>query len=792
MCRIIIAIIITFSSAFSQKINVNGYIKDSTSTEILVGVTIFTLNGKYHNISNKYGYYNLNLPKNEDIKIKFSFTGYKSEIIEVNAKKDTSINISLFFAENQLNEVIVKGTNKFITSNAGFVNIPIETLKNIPVLFGEKDIIKALSLTPGVSTGNEGTTGLIVRGGTPDQNLILLDDATVYNTAHLFGLVSIFNAEAIKNVDLYKAGFPARFGGRLSSVLDITMNDGNNAKKKVERTLGLVSSSMLWQGPTNIKLKYLLSSSYLIAARTSYITPFILPKYLLFRAGKVDNYFNYWLYDINTKINFNFRKNNQLFLSLYNGNDFWVIQDGITADRSKVALNWGNLTGTIRYNHILHPKLLFNTVISGSKYSYSLNNFIYQKINNKWKEDDFIKTQSTINDITNKINFEWLIGQNHTLKFGIKNTAYVFNPLILKSSFEIENDTTRYKDNKLYMYENGNYFETESKLFDFITVNIGGRFNLVKVKEKTYKNFEPRINGNLNISEHLAIKGAYTQMNQYMHILSNNSVGLPNDIWVPSTKDIPASFSSQYTIGIDKVFEKNINVSIEFYKKKFNYLIDYKDNSGFYSNVARNWQENIEKNGIGQILGAELFINKTKGIWRGWFGYTLSKNIRKFENINEGKWYNSNFDRRHMINFVASYSFPTNHNTFSFSWIYNSGAPITLPISVYKQFNENKTNNFGKPIFIYGDRNNVRLPNYHRLDLSYTFNQTSVNNRKSSFTLGAYNAYNRVNPFYIKMYYQPNPIPNSIYDSYQGFTSEAKKVGVLPIIPYFSYNVKIK
>lgn len=786
----ILAVLLMSSSVFAQGVNINGYISDASTGEVLIGATINYPEKNVNIISNKYGYYTLLVPPGNS-RLRISSIGYKSYDLEVSISRDTTINITLTPESIELQEVVIKEKNTLSQSTIGFVTIPISRLKSVPILFGEADLVKALALTPGVTTGNEGTTGLLVRGGTPDQNLILLDEAIVYNTAHLFGLVSVFNTDAVKNVDMYKAGFPARYGGRLSSVFDITMKEGNKKEKKRELTVGLVSSRMLWEGPLSNKEKQYGKSSYLIAARSSYLTAFLLPKYLLFKAGKAKSYFNYWLYDVNVKVNHQFNPKSQVFASLYHGNDFYSAQDGIAADRSKFGLNWGNTTLTVRYNHVLLPRLFLKSILSFSRYHFDITAKSFEKQGKKWEESTALKSLSTVNDWTHKTTFEWFVSPRQTARFGVQTSLYTYRPTFVQTTFELPDDSISQKNASIYTNEVSAFTEYEFALGTWFKSNLGGRLVRVNVNEKTYKNFEPRISANLILPGDMAIKAAYTRMNQYTHLLTSNSVGLPNDVWVPATETVKPASSEQYALGLSKTLGNNIELSVDIYKKSLKNLIDYSSGTSFFASFDKSWQSLIEQNGVGRIRGMEVFLNKTKGAFTGWAGYTLSKNERKFDRIDEGAWYASNFDRRHVISLVGNYTHPLFNYSFSLSWVYQSGAPVSMPIAIYKQFDEGQDFTSNRPVLIYGERNSVRLPAYHRLDLSYSFDIHSIKQRKSRLTLGIYNAYNRVNPYYLTLKIKPYPIPTTFFAQYNGFTSSVNKVGVLPFLPYVSYSIKL-
>lgn len=766
---------------FSQNVTLNGHVTDAKTGEAIIGANVRSDEKSSSGaVSNAYGYFILTLPSGNS-RLTISCVGYESMVLDLHTTIDTTLNIHLSTASHELDEVLVEAKSTLSQSSAGYLSIPVNRLKAVPILFGEADIVKALAMTPGVTTGNEGTTGLLVRGGTPDQNLILLDDAPVYNTAHLFGLVSIFNTDAVKNVEMYKGGFPARYGGRLSSIFDISMKEGNKVERKTERTIGLISSRMFWEGPLSLKDKHYGKSSYLIAARTSYLTLF-----LLYKAGKSRNYFNYWLYDLNAKINYQVSPQSQVFLSLYHGNDFYSAGERSGDDRGRMGLSWGNTTVTTRFNRIVRPKLFLKSILSFSRYHYGISTKSFEKDGRKWEEKSFIKSSSIVNDLTNKTSIEWFPGSGHTFRAGVQASLYRYRPMSVKTSIALPSDSVSRMNSPIATNEVAAFIEYELSVGDWLKTNVGGRAVNMHVNSKNYGNLEPRAVINLVLPGDFALKGAYSRMNQYIHLLTGNSVGLPNDVWVPATGTIKPSFSEQYTVGVSKTVGNQVEISIDAYDKSLSNLIDYSTNSSFLMSFNKSWQSLIEQNGVGRIRGIEVFINKTRGDFTGWIGYTLSRNERRFDKINQGTWYPSNFDRRHVISLVGSYTAPITNTTFSASWVYQSGAPVTVPIAVHKEFDEGQEIYLGRPTFIYGARNGVRLPAYHRLDFSISFDLK----RRGRMTLGVYNLYNRVNPYYLTVNLQPTTRPTAPFYAYTDFVGSVNKVGVLPFLPYFSHTVK--
>lgn len=785
--------LIFFSQTFGQtpRFNVSGFVTDANTGEALIGASASEEYSKTGLFTNKYGYFIL-LLNQKSARLKISFIGYETATLDITLNKDTTLYISLSPKEQLLEEVIVKNTEeqKLQRTPIGVTSIPVSRLKEIPILFGESDIIKALAMTPGVSTGNEGTSGLLVRGGTPDQNLILIDDAIVYNASHLFGLVSIFNTDAIKNVSLYKAGFPAQFGGRLSSVLDISMKEGNNRKKNQELTIGLIGSKILFEGP--LSQKHWGKSSYMISARTSTLTPVLLPAIIAFKLGKAESSLNYLLYDVNAKINYQIGKKTQIFASIYHGNDFLISQDGLVNDRGKVNLNWGNLIGSVRLNYIIHPKIFLKAIGSFSDYHYTLGATSYEKDNTKWKEKDYLFNTSSIRDWSGKASIEWFPFSFYQVKFGLETTNHLYTPTSLSTSQPVFTDSLKKITASLTANEYSLYIENELNLSKWFSTNIGLRQAVYTVRNNTFNRLEPRVSANILLPQHIAIKGGYSQMNQFIHLLSSNGVGFPNDVWVPSTNNISPSNSEMFSVGLTKSFPKqHIELSIEAYKKEFKNLIDYSDGKNLFSNFNTSWENLIEKNGIGRVKGVEFFLNKTEGVLNGWIAYTYSKNERKFTNINDGNWYAANFDRRHIVAIVINYKPENSKNSFNISWNYQSGQPVTVPIGIIQYFNERDYTLDGSIIQIYGNRNNYRMPAYHRLDISYSFQWTTRHHRDATLSLGIYNVYNRLNPYYLKTHWQPYPFVTA-ENKFKGIENKLYQVGIIPFLPFFSYSLKLR
>ncbi|MDQ3395982.1 MAG: TonB-dependent receptor [Bacteroidota bacterium] len=766
MYRFIFIIVLLLLShiIFGQNATISGYLTDASSGESLLGGAIRDVTLNRGTSSNQYGFFSLTLPVG-DISISASYLGYNPLLLNFYLKKDTSIAIRLTPLSKVLDEVVIIPENTAITRPPGLINIPVERLKQVPAIFGESDIIKALSLTPGVSIGTEGSTGLYIRGGSPDQNLILLDEAVVYNASHLFGFVSILNPDAVKNVDLYKAGFPARFGGRLSSVLDITMKEGNNQELKGEASIGIISSRFSIEGPISKN-----KSSFILSARSSYLSLFLLPSFISFKQGRSDNFVNYWLYDLNGKVNHQFKDGSRLFLSFYNGNDFLVAYDGIETENSKFRLNWGNFTTSARYVKPLNPKLFSRSVFTYSRYRYMM-----EGSNSQDKVvTDFFNTESRVNDYTIKTALDFLPSPNHSIKVGLEAIRHQFLPSNYNSSYSLNIDSLN-KANTIYAVEGAAFIEDEVVLNERIKVNTGARWSVFNVEGTTYNSLEPRVSINFKLPALFSLQGSYSTMRQYIHLLTSSGVGFPNDIWVPATREVKPQFSRQVALGLTKSLPGiNSEFTVEGYYKTMTGLIDYRQGSNFLiSSFNQNWQDEIVREGVGEAYGLEFFLNRKSGPFTGWIAYTLAWNNRRFDNINFGNWHPGRYDRRHDVSFTGSYDVSKAWNLFA-TWVFSTGHPVTVPSGIQEDIEGNK-------VFIYSGRNNARMPKYHRLDVGAAYSKTTKRGRSATWSFGAYNAYNRANPFFLD--FRNNKSEGDIVKK------QLVSRSLFPVLPYISYTL---
>ncbi|MCK4663908.1 MAG: TonB-dependent receptor [Bacteroidales bacterium] len=790
---ILIIFVVTYTISSAQKYTISGYIEDSKTGEKLINANIYETKTYIGTVSNNYGFYSITFSKAK-INLTFSYVGYQAQQFNIELTKDTLINISLI-PNIEIKEIIVtdkKSEKKIKSTQMSLIEIPVRQIKSLPVLLGETDILKTIQLMPGVQSGSEGSSGIYVRGGGPDQNLFLLDGVPIYNVSHLFGFLSVFNDDAIKNVSLIKGGFPARYGGRLSSVVDIRMKEGNNREFKGAGSVGIISSKLTLEGPI-IKNK----TSFIVSGRRTYIDILAYPFIKYFGDGET---FGYYFYDLNGKINHKFSDKSRLYISSYMGNDkihfkynYDYSNDNIKYENEeKFSLEWGNIINAIRWNYLINNKLFSNTTITYSRFRFLTGSEftdIVTEPNKKPKETvESMKFYSGINDIAGGIDFDYFPTTNQNIKFGFKNMYHTFNPGIFDynttsgdtSDFDISLGSRRVYGNESYVY-----IEDDIKLNDWIKTNIGFHYSNFYVKEKFYNSFQPRFSCRFLINDNLSVKTSYSQMVQYIILLTTTTIGLPNDLWVPVTDKIKPQKSIQYAIGSSYRITEKIDLSIEGYYKIMNNLIEYKEGSTYYG-TKKDWQEKVEI-GKGWSYGLELFVEKSVGKLSGWLGYTLSWTYRQFDNISYGKKFPYRYDRRHDIGLVVSYKF--NDNTdIGATWVYGTGNAITLSFEKYNSMyysndymlEEYSNDNNHSQIGYVENRNNYRMANYHRLDIGANFHKQKKWGKRT-WSIGLYNTYNRKNPFFLyfrnEYNYEKDIVQKKLY-----------QFSLFPVIPSVRYS----
>lgn len=762
--------------SFSQsKHTISGYVTEKGSKENLPGVNIYYPKLKQGTTTNNYGFYSITLPS-DSVELFFSYVGFKSKKLSCFLDKNQVFNIEL--APEELQEVVVTADqNKKVSDEAQMstVDIPIEQIKQIPALLGEKDVLKVIQLMPGVQKGSEGSAGIYVRGGGPDQNLIILDEATVYNANHLFGFFSVFNGDALKSVELVKGGFPARYGGRLSSVIDLQMKDGNKEKIRGEAGIGLISSRLTLEGPI-IKDK----CSFLISARRTYIDaliyPFLKPEA---RGG-------YYFYDLNAKVNYVINDKNRLFLSGYFGKDKFYFRSKYENSESKAGLDWGNATSTLRWNHLFNSRLFSNASLIFTNYKLGITN------TEKYGSDYFtLNYKSNIRDLGVKYNFDFLPNPDHYIKFGLNSTWHHFIPqaLVIKSSEPSNNTNTNSK--AIETFESGVFIEDDWRVSSKLRMNIGLRVSAFNSNGDNFFNPEPRASIRYLMGNDFSLKTSYALMNQYLHLLSNTGIGLPTDLWVPATNKTKPQQSQQVALGLAKdLSDKNLTITIEGYYKWMKNVLSYKEGASFFdinnntsANSNNDWQNNVVA-GKGWSYGAELLIQKKVGKFTGWIGYTLSWTWLQFDSLNFGEKFHARYDRRHDISLVGMYKI-NDHINLASTWVYGTGNAITLPLSSYavehnSPFITTNTGFYPWPSSVndYGKKNSFRMAPYHRLDFGIQFHKQHKYFEKI-FEFSVYNVYSRQNPFFYYSEYSESARKNKLM-----------QISLFPILPSVSWTFK--
>ncbi len=773
-------------SGFAQRYTISGTLEDQTTGEKLISANVYDPVSLKGTTSNTYGFYSLTFPAGS-IKLTISYVGYEAVSKEFRLSRDTVINVRLNPVIN-LDEVVISGerTKSAVKSTQmSMTELTSKTIKSLPVMFGEADILKALQLLPGVKGGSEGTSGIYVRGGGPDQNLILLDGVPVYNASHLFGFFSVFNPDAIQTVKLITGGFPARYGGRLSSVLDIRMKEGNNKKFTAEGSIGIISSKLTLEGPI-VKDK----TSFIVSGRRTYID-YIAQPLIRWQAGKDFENFRagYYFYDFNAKINHKFSDRSRLYLSLYSGQDKAYLSTVEKGEKYRwenaAGLGWGNLTGALRWNYILSPKLFSNTTITYSKYNFLTTMLDQEEENGALTHKYEFGYNSGINDWAGKIDFDYLPDPNHSIRFGTNYIYHTFKPGVTVFGLEEQGmgqaiDTT-FGNKDIYAHEWSVYAEDDWSVSSRLKANIGLHFSGFNVKDSTYTSLQPRVSLRYLLSEKLSVKAAFTQMSQYIHLLSNSTIGLPTDLWLPVTDTIKPQKATQFALGFAYEPAEDIEISVEGYYKSMQNLIEYKEGASFFS-LEDDWQNKVEM-GEGRAFGVEILARKEFGKTSGWIGYTLSWSERRFENISFGEWFPYRYDRRHDISIVFNQKI-NDHIDIGLTWVYGTGNAVTLPLEKYASLQSFWYNSgYFNSIEYFAGRNSYRMPAYHRLDIGINFKKETKWGERT-WSLGAYNAYNRKNPFFLlfdKEYVENGPGKPVL-----------KQYSLFPVIPSVSYSFRIK
>lgn len=783
----------------SQNHTLSGYVKDAKTGEALIGVSIFIEKESKGVSTNVYGYYSISLDAGQ-YDVKYSYVGYSSVVKNVQFSEPIRLNIELSESQDLLDEVVVEAKESDENTKGtqmGKIDLSMDKIKTIPAFMGEVDVLKTIQFLPGVSSGGEGNTGFYVRGGGPDQNLILLDEATVYNASHLFGFFSVFNADAIKNVSLIKGGMPSNYGGRLSSVLDITMKDGNYKSFQADGGIGVIASRLTLQGPIKED-----TASYIISGRRTYIDVLAEPFIPETSPSKGSGYY---FFDLTAKLNWRLSDKDRLYLSSYFGRDIFSFKNQDLDFNFNVP--WGNATASLRWNHLFNDRLFVNTTAVFTDY-----NFAFEGGSNGFN----FRLGSGIRDINLKQDYTYYHNSLHNFKFGWNYTFHRFVPSSLSaSSGDVEFNTI--DEVKIFGNEYAVYFQDEWDINEDLKINVGFRLSAYQHigpftryyknpysgatdSTTTYSNFEsiktyfgpePRFSARYLLPDKSSFKFGFAHNYQYIHLASVSSVSLPTDLWFPSTEKVKPQVGTQYSIGYFRNFLKNnYEVSVEAYYKDLNNLIEYKENSFPEDNLNNNVDNQLTF-GNGYSYGAEFFIKKRTGDFNGWIGYTYSKTMRKFDAIDNGEWFPAKYDRRNDLSLVGQYQINDRVNIGAV-FVYATGNAISLPERRWFSLEENRI------ITVWSKRNQYRLNPYHRLDISLTIDAKPFKEKLnaetnkivkvkkkviSSWNFSVYNAYNRANPYFIFFDFSGDPLLG---------TAEfgASQVSLFPILPSVTWNFK--
>ena len=779
-----------------RKVTVSGLITDASTGETLIGAGAVVGNDGV--VTNNFGFYSLTIPEKEEVKITFSYVGYATQTVTIPARSNRTVHVQLVPGAS-LEEAVVTAQKEsgIAATKMSAIEVPLQVVKSAPALFGEADVIKTLQLLPGVQGGTEGFSGIYVRGGGPDENLLLLDGIPIYNAEHLLGIFSIFQPEAIKKMTLFKGAFPARYGGRISSIVDVRTNDGNLYETHGNFGISMLADKFhlegpLWKGHT----------SYSVSARgmhTLLLTPVL-------KAVKFDG--NYFFYDLDAKLTHRIDDRNRLYFNVYNGLDDLYYRhkeesrdytDGAPVksfDQGKLGIRWGNTVAALRWNHVLSGKLFSNTTLAYNRYKMVMETEMLseESLSGNLTDRNLYRFdyRSGMRDWVLKTDFEYNPGPSHRIHFGGNYTYHTFIPETLTNvnqqiiDTQVQVDTTWHlKGNSRQTgHEIGLYAEDDIRLGQAWTLNPGLHVSLFNTQGKSYFSMEPRLSTKVDFAEDWSAKASYSRMSQYVHLLSSSQITLPLDLWVPITKDIAPETADQYSLGFYYSGLRGWEFSLEGYWKNMNNVLEYKDGVSFLFN-SDGWENKVET-GRGRAMGLELFIEKTMGKTTGWLGYTLSRSDRLFPTINAGRWFPYRYDRRHNVNLVVNHRFNEKFD-MSATWTYASGGTTTIP--------ERSVVMMGPSGELYlqeyvPSRNNYRLPASHTLNLGFNFHRKHRRG-EGIWNLSLYNAYNRMNPNFVvrdtDSYMQSFQDGNESRSQYV-MKSKLVKLTLLPIFPSIGYT----
>lgn len=781
-----------------RRFTISGYLTDHESQETLIGANVIETTQGKGTTTNNYGFYTLTLPEGET-SVGFSYLGYASLMHRFALHKDTVLNIRLV-TDNVLDEVVVVSDRVeagLLSTHTGAIDIPINHIKNTPTILGETDVMKTIQLMPGVQSGVDGAAGLYVRGGSPDQNLVLLDGVPVYNVDHVLGFFSVFTPEAVKKVTLFKGSFPARFGGRLSSVIDVRTNDGDMNTYHGMLSVGLLTSKFNFEGPV-IKNR----TSFNVAMRRSYIDLVTRP------FMNNDSKWKYYFYDMNVKVNHKFSDKNRIFFSLYHGkdridlsfDDEWGGGESVSFSSDKFDMNWGSSIASLRWNNVLSNKLFANTTVSYNQYRMNADGesrLKYKSIDERYQTN----YNSGIQDWSAQVDFDYTPVPIHHIKFGGNYTFHQFEPEVTTSKItSIEEGS--YRDTTYNAITNGTiranelcaYIEDNVDLTSALRMNIGFHFSSFHVQGKHFYSLQPRLSARYQWGKATILKASYSRMNQHVNLLTSAPISMPTDLWVPLTKNLKPMISRQYALGAYFTGFKGWELSLEGYYKGMTNILEYKDATRFIGSSA-SWEEKVEM-GKGRSFGIEFMGQRTIGNTTGWVSYTWAKSDRKFAKggINNGERFPFKYDRRHHINIVLNHKF-SDRIDVNATWFYATGTATTIAREVTAAIRPYNASDVSESETVKGEeyvesRNNYRLPSSHRLNIGVNFNKKTKHGVRT-WNISLYNVYNAMTPTFVHRTYKAvatAPDPDGYYEV--DYKPVLKKLTLLPCIPSVTYTYR--
>ncbi|MDA3930781.1 MAG: TonB-dependent receptor [Prolixibacteraceae bacterium] len=781
----ILSLFICLSVMSLAQQTLSGYVNDVTNGEALINATVYDSSSKQGVLTNDYGFFSLSLPEKDSIDLLVTYVGYSSKSLSLFLMSDSSLVFRLTPGID-LEEVSVISNRINLNNNSiSAIKLPVKLLNQLPSFAGESDLARVLQLMPGVQSGKEGTSSLYVRGGSPDQNLILLDNMPIYFMNHIAGFISVFNPDAINYAELYKGAFPAQYGGHLSSVLDVRMKEGDSQDFNGNLTLGSLTSRITLEGP--IKKD---TSSYMVSFRRSMVDLFINGVQFMNHDG--DFFAGIKVWDFNAKYNYRLSAKTRYFFSVYSGRDKFYIKQrdynptevfpyNLKADYSN---SWGNTVLAFRLNHMLSNNLFLNITTGYSGFQYNIDENVYRLDGERNDEVGKIESEhrSTIDEAVFKFDFSWSPRYQHQFNYGLNYNRTRFSPSYFNYLKEDDDesdhririaDVVRLNEFALYVHDNW-------KLGERLNADIGLRqVNYLSNKSK-HAAFEPRLAFKYQPIKKLQLKLAYSEMSQFVHLLTNNEANLQTDFWVPSQGTVKPESSRQWVFGFDVSLWKDMYVlSVESYYKRMTGLIESNTGSSFFDSGG-DWTQYVETDGKGRAMGVEWMLNKKSGKFTGWIGYTLSKNERQFASIDQGEWFAFKYDRTHNLSVVVNYEI-NSHINISANWVFMTGNAVTLPNEKFMltAIGQNDRYQISGELWadIYPSRNNYRMPDYHRLDINLSFTR-EVYRGIRTWNIGLYNAYNQMNPYYL--YFDTNEEGMRMLNSFTLF----------PILPSISYSLK--